>query len=169
MRRIIIDLISLLLNPYETIRSICSLEPAYQPYLKFESPPFFLAMASVKMRKARDLALVVIAFGDFLRIVTIVVALAIVALKPERKHVFSVVYYFLFAISLDSGEFLAVKQKLEKKVKLLKNHSHPNIVGRDNQPGDDMLGAGAVKTNPTDRFNSASPEKIPDGDNAGML
>ncbi|CAF2101246.1 hypothetical protein HID58_015177 [Brassica napus] len=128
MRRIIIDLISLLLNPYETIRSICSLEPAYQPYLKFESPPFFLAMASVKMRKARDLALVVIAFGDFLRIVTIVVALAIVALKPERKH-----------------------------------------VGRDNQPGDDMLGAGAVKTNPTDRFNSASPEKIPDGDNAGML
>ena len=87
MRRIIIDLISLLLNPYETIRSICSLEPAYQPYLKFESPPFFLAMASVKMRKARDLALVVIAFGDFLRIVTIVVALAIVALKPERKHV----------------------------------------------------------------------------------
>ncbi|KAH0936792.1 hypothetical protein HID58_004253 [Brassica napus] len=152
MRRIIIYLISLLLNPYETIRSICSLEPAYQPYLKFGSPPFFLAMASVKMRKARDLALVVIAFGDFLRIVTIVVALAIVALKPERKHV-----------------FLAVKQKLEKKVKLLKNHSHPNIVGRDNQPGDDMLGAGAVKTNPTDRFNSASPEKIPDGDNAGML
>ncbi|CAG7895173.1 unnamed protein product [Brassica rapa] len=41
--------------------------------------------------------------------------------------------------------------------------------GRDNQPGDDMLGAGAVKTNPTDRFNSSSPEKIPDGDNAGML
>ncbi|KAF2537063.1 hypothetical protein F2Q68_00020198 [Brassica cretica] len=33
----------------------------------------------------------------------------------------------------------------------------------------DMLGAGAVKTNRTDRFNSASPEKIPDGDNAGML
>ncbi|KAG2252727.1 hypothetical protein Bca52824_082863 [Brassica carinata] len=63
----IIDLISLLLNPCETIRLICSLEPAYQPYLKFGSPPFFLAMASVKMRKARDLALVVIAFGDFLR------------------------------------------------------------------------------------------------------
>ncbi|CAN7021896.1 unnamed protein product [Brassica rapa subsp. trilocularis] len=32
------------------------------------------------------------------------------------------------AINLDSGEFLVVKQKLEKKVKLLKNHSHPNIV-----------------------------------------
>lgn len=32
-----------------------------------------------------------------------------------------------------------------------------------------MLGAGAVKTNPTDRFNSASPEKISDSDNAGML
>ncbi|WZY97207.1 hypothetical protein YC2023_069536 [Brassica napus] len=121
MRRIIIDLISLLLNPYETIRSICSLEPAYQPYLKFESPPFFLAMASVKMRKARDLALVVIAFGDFLRIVTIVVALAIVALKPERKHVdltlsnssskrLTISLACSVAISLDSGEFLAVKQ-----------------------------------------------------------
>ncbi|KAH0939663.1 LOW QUALITY PROTEIN: hypothetical protein HID58_007124, partial [Brassica napus] len=61
--------------------------PAYQPYLKFGSPPFFLAMASVKMRKARDLALMVIAFGDFLCIVMIVVALARVALKPERKHV----------------------------------------------------------------------------------
>ncbi|WZY75918.1 hypothetical protein YC2023_022302 [Brassica napus] len=49
------------------------------------------------------------------------------------------------------------------------DHHFQTLEGRDNQPGDDMLGAGAVKTNPTDRFNSASPEKIPDGDNAGML
>ncbi|KAG5392995.1 hypothetical protein IGI04_022958 [Brassica rapa subsp. trilocularis] len=67
------------------------------------------------------------------------------------------------AINLDSGEFLVVKQPLPPPLPDFGGH------GRDNQPGDDMLGAGAVKTNPTDRFNSASPEKIPDGDNAGML
>ncbi|KAL0733914.1 hypothetical protein Bca4012_010124 [Brassica carinata] len=43
------------------------------------------------------------------------------------------------------------------------------VSGSREYPGDDILGAGAVKNNPTDGYIIGSPEKTAEGGAAGML